>query len=206
MTPRRDATHARPRTAVQKALLAKMQARGRGLAPQLLDGRIVAPNGNRPARAVAAAPVADLSPVGPNTRSAPLRPADRLTAPGDVFEFVIPAPCAFLNANRDKGGHWGGTAAKVKAWRGAGYRAGVREQLPQGVARLQVDCFVIKPIANDYDPANWAPTAKAVLDGLVSDYGLAEDDNRRFVTGPFMHEGGKGENALRVRVTVLASS
>jgi hypothetical protein len=93
----------------------------------------------------------------------------------------------------------------VKAWRGAGYRAAIAADLPQDLGRLQVDAFVIKPIANDYDPANWAPTAKAVLDGLI-DFGLAEDDNRRFVTGPFMHEGGKGADALRVRVTVLASS
>jgi hypothetical protein len=118
----------------------------------------------------------------------------------------VPAPCAFLNANRDGGGHWGAKAQKVKAWRGAGYRAGVREQLPVGLGRVQVDAFVRKPIANRFDPANWAPTAKAVLDGLVSDYGLTEDDNRHFVTGPFMHDGGKGENALIVRVTVLDMS
>ena len=190
-------------------MLAKLRDKGLGLAPVIVGGRVQASGKTSAARGRAAAPVADLSPPGPITRLTPPRPADRLTAPpavGTIFEFTIAAPCAFLNANRDKGGHWGGTAAKVKAWRGAGYRAGVREQLPQGIGRLQVDAFVIKPILNDYDPANWAPTAKAVLDGLVSDYGLAEDDNRRFVTGPFMHEGGKGDNALIVRVTVLASS
>jgi hypothetical protein len=133
-----------------------------------------------------------------------LRPADRLTAPGTVFEFTVDAPCEFLNANRDTG-HWTGKAPKIRQWRRAGRLAAADAGLPVGLGRVQVDCFVVKPIANRYDPANWAPTAKAVLDGLV-DYGMVEDDNRHFVAGPFMHEGGKGDDALIVRVTVLAPS
>lgn len=38
------------------------------------------------------------------------------------------------------------------------------------------------------DPANWAPTAKAVMDGLV-DAGVFPDDNHRYVTGPDMRLG-----------------
>lgn len=38
------------------------------------------------------------------------------------------------------------------------------------------------------DPANWAPTAKAVVDGLV-DAGLFPDDDYRYVTGPDMRLG-----------------
>jgi hypothetical protein len=204
MTTRRDSPRGRPRKAAQAAFLARLRDKGLGLAPIVSK-----PSGNRPAaRAALGAPIAIQGLQGPITREAPLKPADRLTAPpsvGQVFEFVVDAPCEFLNANRDKG-HWGATSKKVKAWRGAGYRAAVRAALPVGLARVQVDCFVRKPIANRFDPANWAPTAKAVLDGMVSDYGLTEDDNRHFVTGPFMHDGGKGENALTVRVTVLASS
>jgi hypothetical protein len=132
-----------------------------------------------------------------------VRPADRRTSPGAVFQFTIPAPCEFLNANRGSGGHWAPNAKKIRAWRRAGRIAATYAQLPVGLGRVQVDCFVVKPIQNRYDPANWAPTAKAVLDGMVSDYGLTEDDNRHFVTGPFMHEGGKGDDALIVRVTVL---
>lgn len=196
MTPHKD-----PRA----ALLDRLRAKGQALAPHMVDGRIVPAGRIGQQRAALGAPVADLSPAGPITRAGGSKPADRLTAPGDVFEFVIGAPDEFLNAN-DRYGHWNDRAKRVKAWRRAGARAAADADLPTGVPRLQVDCFVIKPIQNNYDPANWAPTAKAVLDGLVSDYGLAEDDNRRFVTGPFMHEGGPGDDALRVRVTVLASS
>jgi hypothetical protein len=118
--------------------------------------------------------------------------------------FRVDAPCEFLNAN-DSYRHWSDRSKKIKAWRRAGRLAAAAVDLPVGLARVQIDAFVIKPIQNDYDPANWAPTAKAILDGLI-DYGLAEDDNRRFVTGPFMHEGGKGADALIVRVTVLDMS
>jgi hypothetical protein len=193
------------RSASQLKLLAKLRDKGLGLAPVVNRGSKA--SSKRPAaRPATAAPVADLSRQGPITHAGGSKPADRHTRPGDVFEFVVEAPCEFLNANRDGGGHWAAKAKKVKAWRGAGYRAGVREQLPLGLGGVQVDAFVRKPIANRFDPANWAPTAKAVLDGLVSDYGLTEDDNRHFVTGPFMHDGGKGDNALIVRVTVLDMS
>lgn len=38
------------------------------------------------------------------------------------------------------------------------------------------------------DPANWAPTAKAAVDGLV-DAGVFDDDNAKYVTGPDMRLG-----------------
>jgi hypothetical protein len=172
----------------------------------MVDGKVVSKrSSSRQAERAALRPAGDDQ--GPGKVITPTRPPNALEArpaPGTVFEFEIPAPCEFLNANRSKG-HWGNTAPLVKKWRRAGRAAAAAAGLPLGVARLQVDCFVWKPIANDYDPANWAPTAKACLDGMI-DYGLAEDDNRRFVTGPFMHEGGKGADALIVRVTVLSSS
>jgi hypothetical protein len=188
----------------QAAVLAKLRERGVALAPVMSNGRVVgakAPNRSPAQQGVAGAPDADLSPTGPITRPKGLRPADRRTAPGAVFQFTIPAPCEFLNANRD-GGHWASKAKKVRAWRRAGRIAATYAQLPVGLGRVQVDCYVVKPIQNRYDPANWSGTAKACLDGLV-DYGMVEDDNRHFVAGPFMHEGGKGDDALIVRVTVL---
>lgn len=45
------------------------------------------------------------------------------------------------------------------------------------------------------DPANWAPTAKACIDGLV-DAGVVVDDNHKYVTGPDMRIGAKTIGAL----------
>ena len=52
------------------------------------------------------------------------------------------------------------------------------------------------------DPANWSPTAKAVMDGLV-DAGLFIDDDSEHVVGPDMRLGPtttKGSEALIVHV------
>jgi Holliday junction resolvase RusA-like endonuclease len=48
------------------------------------------------------------------------------------------------------------------------------------------------------DPANWAPTAKAIVDGLV-DGGLLPDDDHRHLTGPDMR-GGHGPLAVRITI------
>ena len=197
-------------TKQQAAFLARLRDKGLGLAPHVADGRIV-----RSKRSVKQPASGGVLPgyTPPNSISGPItpprtvRPAERHTRPqpGQTFELVIPAPCPFLNANRDKSLHWAPKNDRVQAWRAAGAREAILAKLPKGLPRVQIDAYVIKPIANRFDPANWAPTAKAVVDGLV-DAGVIEDDNRLIVTGPFMHDGGKGSNALRIVVTLLPTS
>ncbi|NML55133.1 hypothetical protein HHL19_35605 [Streptomyces sp. R302] len=41
-----------------------------------------------------------------------------------------------------------------------------------------------RPLSRRRDPGNWAPTAKAYVDGLVTDGGLLPDDNHEFLVGP----------------------
>ncbi|MFB6629988.1 hypothetical protein ACFCWY_08840 [Streptomyces sp. NPDC056362] len=41
-----------------------------------------------------------------------------------------------------------------------------------------------RPLSRKRDPGNWAPTAKAYVDGLVSDGGLLPDDNHEYLMGP----------------------
>jgi hypothetical protein len=95
-------------------------------------------------------------------------------------------------------------ARLVKAWRRAGLMAARRAEIPRGIERVRVDAYVIKPVRNRYDPANFSPSVKAASDGFFTDHGTCEDDNLHHVDGPFMHDGGKGEPALRIVVTVLA--
>jgi hypothetical protein len=143
---------------------------------------------------------------GPGKVITPTRPPnalEALPAVGTVFEFTIPAPCEFLNANRDNSLHWGEKGRRVKAWRRAGLAAARKAGLPRGLDRVRVDAYVIKPRANLYDPANFGNSCKAAADGFITDHGTCEDDNLHHVEGPFMHEGGKGEPALRIVVTVL---
>lgn len=181
-----------------EAMLERLRQKGLGLAPHMVDGRVAPKRAERRA----------LRPAGdekvPGKVITPERAPDALeshTAPGTVFEFTIPAPHEFLNANQ-RLDRWE-KARRVKAWRFGACLTAARVSAPQGIERLQIDAYVIKPVANRFDPANYQDTAKAVTDGLI-DYGLAEDDNRKVVEGPFMHDGGKGEPALRIVVTVLA--
>lgn len=46
-----------------------------------------------------------------------------------------------------------------------------------------------------YDAGNLAPTAKAIVDGLVTDYGLLPDDSNEHVIGPDMRPGEKRKQA-----------
>lgn len=198
-------------TTKQAAFLARLRDKGLGLAPHVADGKIVRPkrSSKQPASGgVLPGYTPPNSISGPITPPRTVRPAERHTRPqpGQTFELVIPAPCPFLNANRDKSLHWAEKGRRVKAWRDAGRAAAERAGLPQGLERVQIDAYVVKPIANRFDPANWSPTSKATTDGMVTDYGLCADDDRHHVTGPFMHDGGKGSNALRIVVTVLTTS
>jgi hypothetical protein len=179
-----------------------LRDKGLGLAPLVEGGRVV--RSKRQSKQAASGGVlppttAPQGAVGVITRWDDVRAADRRTAP-HAREVTVPAPCPLLNANQKL--HRMEEARRVKAWRRAARDAAAAAGLVQDLGRLQIDAYVIKPVANRYDPANYQDTAKAVTDGLI-DYGLAEDDNRKILAGPFMHDGGKGSPSLRIVVTVL---
>jgi crossover junction endodeoxyribonuclease RusA len=205
VTTRDDTRPRRPRTPGQAAALARLRDKGLGLAPLVEGGRIVRSRrsdkqpASRGGRTATTAPQVPSDTLPRQTKTEGLASA----IPGSVFELVIPAPCPFLNANQ-RLNRWE-KAPRIKAWRNAAYATAIAADFVQGIGRLQIDAYVIKPVANRFDPANYQDTAKATTDGLI-DYGLAVDDNRKIVDGPFMRDGGKGSNALRIVVTVLPLS
>lgn len=76
----------------------------------------------------------------------------------------------------------------VKQWRQLGYACAIREHLPRlGKAHIEARLFFRTNARRD--PNNWAPTAKAALDGLV-DANVFPDDNADLVIGPDMRLGG----------------
>lgn len=100
--------------------------------------------------------------------------------------------------------HWRATAPMVKQWREvAAWRA-------RKVPTLQRAHVVVEVRFSDKrrrDPGNWAPTAKAVVDGLV-DAGVFPDDNYQHVIGPDMRLGPhvtKAEEALIVHIFRVGS-
>lgn len=113
-----------------------------------------------------------------------------------VVEFVQPDKA--LNANQQL--HWADKARRVKAWRTAGcrwaehYRVGCRPRSIVGIS------LPVRSLKVRRDGANWHPTLKAVIDGLV-DAGVWPDDNGEWVVTaePAFHQGGD-----MVRVTIEA--
>lgn len=84
---------------------------------------------------------------------------------------------------------WRVRSERTKSWR---HTTSVRAQeanLPQ-LKQVWIVCELRFPDIRRRDPANWAPTAKACVDGLV-DAGVLVDDSYRYVTGPDMRLGPK---------------
>jgi len=113
---------------------------------------------------------------------------------GRMWTLVIPAPCEWLTANRDRGRF--GVVRPRKMWRQASYTAALAAKLPKGLDRVifEVEArFAGPPPVRDRD--NLRPTVKAVIDGLgparlitrngrryySPGYGLIRDDSDRHV-------------------------
>ena len=183
----------------QKAALDRLRQRGNHLAPVMVDGKVRPKGSTQPATAGAVAARESIRTPSP----APSPHPELLDAGESAFQLLIPAPAEWLNENLRLNRYE--KARRVKAWRHAAAMHARRAALPAGFGRVRIDAYVIKPVQNNSDPANWAPTSKATTDGLI-DYGLCIDDNRKHVEGPFMHDGGKGEPALRLVITPLPAN
>ncbi len=101
-----------------------------------------------------------------------MRPAD-----AELVVVSFSAPGRLLSMN-DRS-HWRVRAREVRAWRTAAHYAAL-EQLPGGpsartVGRRLVELELPVRDSRRRDPHNYAPTLKAVVDGLV-DAGLWPDD------------------------------
>jgi crossover junction endodeoxyribonuclease RusA len=91
----------------------------------------------------------------------------------------------WLNANQRL--FWRVRSERTKAWRKHTAQRAVDMHLPHMQSAYILAELRFSTNARR-DPANWAPTAKACVDGLV-DAGVFDDDNYRHVTGPDMRIG-----------------
>ena len=115
------------------------------------------------------------------------------------YEVFIPAPrdrrgkLAWINANHRL--HWAVKAQITKDWRTLANAAARAARLPTGLTKAHIIVHVHKTTDRSYDVHNLYGTAKAAIDGLVSDYGLLPDDSNAYLTGPDMRHGEKREQA-----------
>lgn len=113
--------------------------------------------------------------------------ADNLPEPD--FTLRIPRCADWINANNRRRMHWSVDRALTHTWRYAASVYARNEHLPAlGPSRVVAELWVNGRRRARIDPANYSPTAKAVVDGLV-DAGIWPDDNAGWVVGPDMRLG-----------------
>ncbi|MCT1366607.1 hypothetical protein M4D50_01145 [Rothia sp. p3-SID1597] len=106
----------------------------------------------------------------------------------------------WINANQKQ--HWGDSSPQVRSWRAAAAQAAKDQAIP-ALQYAEIHGYIIKTTARRYDPTNLAPTMKAIVDGLVTNYGLLPDDDYKHLDGPHVHHGmidRTGPERIEVRI------
>lgn len=93
----------------------------------------------------------------------------------------------WLSANDRR--HWAAHARAVRAWRSAAGWEARAARLPM-LDRVHAIVDVrVSPRTRRRDPSNWAPTAKACVDGIVAAGHLLPDDDATHLAGPDLRLG-----------------
>ena len=106
--------------------------------------------------------------------------------PGRRWRLAIPPGTTLISAN-DRPSHWAGRAAPTDVLRGVACVLARQQRIPP-IPRARIVCYVRMTGNRRYDPGNYAPSAKACVDGIV-DAKVLPDDSAQYVTGPDMRRG-----------------
>ncbi|GAA3223050.1 hypothetical protein [Actinocorallia longicatena] len=93
--------------------------------------------------------------------------------------------------------HWRRKAAITRGIRFATKVQALNQKIPR-LERVHILGEYLPVDRRRRDPANWAPSAKAAVDGLV-DAGVLEDDDHTRVTGPDMRLGDLAQDVTGLR-------
>jgi crossover junction endodeoxyribonuclease RusA len=116
-----------------------------------------------------------------------------------TLHFEIP-DAWWLSANDRR--HWADKGKRTKALREMGRLNAIAAELPE-LSTTHVAAFIGYPRNGRADPANAAPTVKALIDGMV-DAGVWPDDDSVHVIGPTFLRGDKappGTHTVRLVLT-----
>ena len=98
--------------------------------------------------------------------------------------------------------HWALKATRTRYWRDLAFIHS-KASRPVLLAKARVTVTFTWPDKRDRDPGNWAPTAKALVDGLT-DAGWWPDDNSRHLIGPDLRRDPvPGPHAIRIDIEEL---
>ncbi len=105
---------------------------------------------------------------------------------GRVWRLTIPAPAKWLNANQRV--DLRRQTPDRRAWRQAGAAYALQARLPR-IGRAHIVAELRFSDRRNRDVHNLYPTIKAVIDGMVCDYGLLPDDSHHYLIGPDLRYG-----------------
>ena len=96
---------------------------------------------------------------------------------------IIPLPYTKppMSAN-SRFSHWAVRAKQVREIRQTAALLARSKRLPKDADHLLVQLTYVPRDKRRRDPSNLMPTQKAIIDGLVQDYGLLPDDCQEYVT------------------------
>ena len=115
-----------------------------------------------------------------------------------TLTFTIP-PDLWLSANQRM--HWAPKAKRTKWLRVLGRANANTQQIPP-LGPCHVAAFIGYPSNRKADPANAAPTVKALIDGLV-DAGVWPDDDSTHVIGPtYLRDPKTADGTYSVRLVL----
>nr|DAX45680.1 MAG TPA: Endodeoxyribonuclease RusA [Caudoviricetes sp.] len=102
-----------------------------------------------------------------------------------------------LSINKLMSEHWRTRQKSSKYWRRVGRNAS--ENLPEMRPPVECHVYIYRARSGRYDPGNYYPTAKAILDGIV-DTGILPDDSHEYLDGPHLHHGGVDRENPRLEI------
>lgn len=118
-----------------------------------------------------------------------------------TLKFTIPAEW-WLSANQRM--HWAPKATATRMLRTLGSSTAHVEKV-RGLGTCHVAAFIGYPRGGKADPANAAPTVKALIDGLV-DAGVWPDDDSTYVVGPtYLRDPSSGQPGVHTVRLVMTS-
>lgn len=111
-------------------------------------------------------------------------------------------PTPPLSINRERSMHWAARTRQLDPWKVTTFWLAKEGKLPAAVAGAPATVTVVLPVRGRHrrDPANFYPTVKAIVDGLVL-AGVWPDDTPEFVTvnEPVLTHSGNAEVRLELR-------
>lgn len=111
-------------------------------------------------------------------------------------------PAAPLSINQERNLHWAARNRRLDPWKITTFWLAKEAKLPAAIDSAPATVTVVLPVRGHYrrDPANYYPTVKAVVDGLVL-AGVWPDDTPEYVTvnEPVLTHTGNAEVHLELR-------